>query len=512
MRFFILFFLCLVCAQTVYGDEPKSFDTRVNDVLEEPVGKFVSFIFWGPRVGEGAEQAKIVLVIIWLVVAAAFLTMFFRFINLRGFTHALRIARGDFDDPAHPGQITHFQALTAAVSGTVGIGNIGAVAFAIAMGGPGAVFWLIVAGFLGMTTKFVECTLAVKYRQTNEDGSVSGGPMYYLQAGFAERGFPRFGRVIGIAYGLGIVVGCLGIGNMFQSNQAFEQFVVVTGGDGSFFVGRGWLFGIAIAFVVGLVIVGGIQSIARVTSRLVPFMAILYATAAVIVVAMNWRYLDDAVSSILLGAFRPEAGSGGVVGIMMLGFQRALFSNEAGLGSAAIAHSAVKTRHPVTEGYVSMIGPFLDTIIICTLTSLCIITSMEAVENFARGVSGDGNMEKGIQLTSAAFERNIPGSQYLIAVCAILFAVSTMITWAYYGLKGWTYLVGEGRIRALAFNGVFCVFIVLGCMMQLGVVIDFSDALIYLICVPNILGIYVLAPSVRKDLLAYQQGIASKTS
>lgn len=478
-------------------------DDWVNNALKGPVSKFVDFIFWGPTIGEGENSTTIVLVIVWLIAAAIFLTIYFRFINIRGFKQAIRIVRGDYDDPDAPGEVSHFQALSTAVSATVGIGNIGAIAFAIAMGGAGAVFWLIIAGFLGMTTKFVECTLGVKMRQENPDGSFSGGPMYYLEKGFREKGFPGFGRAMGIIYAIGMVVGCLGIGNMFQSNQAFEQFIVVTGGSASFFGDKGWLFGIVIAAIVGLVIVGGIKSIARVTSKLVPTMALLYITSGILVILMNFQYIDDVVARILREAFNPQAIGGGTLGIMMLGFKRALFSNEAGLGSAPIAHAAVKTKYPVTEGLVAIIGPFLDTIIICTITSFCILTSMEAVEGFAQSVSGDGNMAIGIQLTSAAFERNIPGSQYLIAVAALLFAVSTMIAWSYYGLKGWTYLFGEGEKRTKTFNIMFCGFIVLGCMMQLGVVIDFSDALVYLICVPNILGLYIFAPIVKKELEEY---------
>ena len=385
------------------------------------------------------------------------------------------------------------------------------MAYAIAYGGPGALFWLIVAGFLGMTTKFAECTLGVKYRRTNPDGSVSGGPMYYLKQGLSEKGYPRIGKFLGGFYAVGLALGCFGIGNMFQSNQAYSQFVVVTGGQDSFFVGRGWLFGIVLAFILGLVIIGGIKSIAQVTSRLVPLMAALYCSCAVVVLCMNAQYIPAAVEWVFREAFGTKQVSGGMIGIMMMGFQRALFSNEAGLGSASIAHAAVKTRHPVTEGLVATVGPFLDTIVICTLTSLCIITSMLAVDDLMATVSSDGaNLAVGINLTSAAFERNISWSPYLIAVAAILFALSTMISWSYYGTKAWCYLVGEGRGRVLFFNFVFCLFAALGCMLNLGAVIDISDALIWLIAVPNIVGLYVLCPNIKADLREYREMIRNR--
>ena len=442
--------------------------------------------------------------IVWLVIAAVFFTLYFKFINLTGIWHGIRLALGKYPDEDAPCEITHFQALCTALSGTVGIGNIGAMAFAIASGGPGALFWLIVAGFLGMTTKFAECTLGVKYRHTNPDGSVSGGPMYYLKRGFADKGMAGLGKFLGTFYAIGLVFGCLGAGNMFQSNQAFSQFVVVTGGQDSFFADRGWLFGILLAIVLGLVIIGGIKSIASVTSKLVPLMAVLYCSCAIVVLIMNAAYIPEAINWVIREAFAPKAVGGGMVGIMMIGFQRALFSNEAGLGSASIAHAAVKTRHPVTEGLVATIGPFLDTIVICSLTSLCIITSMLAVEDFQSSVSGEGaNLAIGIDLTSAAFERNISWSPYLIAVAAILFALSTMISWSYYGTRAWCYLVGEGKRRILCFNAIFCVFSALGCMLKLNAVIDISDALIWLIAVPNIIGLYVLCPDIKADLRDY---------
>ncbi len=444
--------------------------------------------------------AQLPLVVLWLVVGAVFFTLRFRFINLRGFPHALRLLRGPAPGEA-PGEVSHFQALSTAISGTVGIGNIGGVAVAVSLGGPGAAFWMILAGFLGMSTKFVECTLGVLYRRENADGSVSGGPMYYLERGFAELGFARIGRALGIFYAVGIVIGCMGIGNMFQSNQAFVQLVGVTGGESSWFADKGWLVGLAIALVVGAVIIGGIRSIARVTSRLVPFMAVLYLVGAVVTLVMNAEALPWAFAAMFRGAFTSEGVTGGALGAMIVGFQRAVFSNEAGIGSATIAHSAVQTSEPLTEGYVSLLEPFIDTLVICQATALVVITTMYFEPGFAEGLGG-------IEMTSAAFERNLSWAPVPLAVAAGLFALSTMVAWSYYGLKGWTYLVGEGRRAELGFNAVFCLFVALGCTIQLESVLDFSDALVFLICVPNLIGLYVLAPVVAKRLRTYEDRIS----
>ncbi len=440
--------------------------------------------------------AQLPVVVLWLVVGAVFFTLRFRFVNLSGFAEALRLVRTPLTD-RHPGEVSHFQALSAAVSGTVGIGNIGGVAVAVSLGGPGAAFWMIFAGFLGMSTKFVECTLSVCYRRENKDGSVSGGPMYFLERGFAERGLADVGRALGVFYALGIVVGCMGIGNMFQSNQVFAQLVGVTGGEASWFADKGWLVGLVMASLVGFVILGGIRSIARVTERLVPFMALLYLVAAIMVLLLNAEAIPWAYGQMIRGAFTGDGIAGGALGAMIIGFQRALFSNEAGIGSASIAHAAVRTDEPLTEGFVALLEPFLDTVVICHATALVVITTMYYDPGFASGLGG-------IELTSAAFGRALIWSPPLLALAAALFALSTMLAWSYYGLKGWTYLVGENRRAEIGFNAVFCAFVALGCMIRLDAVLDFSDALVFLICVPNLIGLYVLAPVVAKRLREYR--------
>jgi len=471
-----------------------SIDDTINSAVQPITNAVSNFIFFKVAV----FGAQLPLIVLWLIVAAAFFTVYLGFINIRGFGHALKLVRGDFDSASHRGEVSHFQALATAVSGTVGIGNIGGVAIVISIGGPGAVFWLLVAGFLGMSTKFAECLLGVKYRKVNADGSVSGGPMYYLEQAFRLRGLPRLAKPVGLFYAASIVIGCLGIGNMFQSNQAFQQFVFVSGGEQSWFVDRGWLFGLAIAALVGFVIIGGIKSIARVTSKLVPFMAIAYMLGAGLIIILNADRLPWALQAIVSEAFNPQATVGGVLGVMIMGFQRAVFSNEAGIGSAAIAHSAVRTEQPATEGFVSLLEPFLDTIVICTLTALVILTTV-----YQPGMSSEGI--QGVELTSRAFASTLSWSPLPLSVIAILFAFSTMISWSYYGMKAWTYIVGESRLAETAFKIVFCAFGALGCSIELSAVLDFSDAMVFVIALPNILGLYMLAPVVKAELQAYQQ-------
>jgi len=476
-----------VCAHAAGVDE------TIDRAFAPLAAAVADFIFYSVDAG----GARLPLVVAWLAVAAIGLTLYFGFVNLRGFGAAVELLRGSAASSDHPGEVSHFQALATAVSGTVGIGNIGGVAITLSLGGPGAALWLVVGGFLGMSTKFAECTLGVKYRRVHADGSVSGGPMYVLRRGLAEIGLARLGSACAAIYAVSLVIGCIGIGNMFQANQAFVQFVAVSGGPASVFAERGWLFGCLLAGLVGFITIGGIQSIARVTGRLVPFMVALYVGGALAVLAINYRALPSAFAAIFAGAWTAEGVAGGAVGAMILGFKRAVFSNEAGLGSAAIAHAAVRTDVPVTEGLVALLEPFIDTVVICSLTALVLITS--GVVSVA-----PSGAPAGIELTSAAFARAIPWAPYPLSVVALLFAFSTLLSWSYYGLKGWTYLVGHGRWRENAFKVAFCLFIVVGASVRLGSFLDLADALIYVMAVPNVIGLYLLAPVVRRELAAYR--------
>jgi AGCS family alanine or glycine:cation symporter len=441
-------------------------------------------------------DAQVPFVVLWLVAGALLFTIYFRFINLRGLAQGFRLVRGDYDDPSHAGEVTHFQALATALSGTVGLGNIAGVAIAVSVGGPGAVPWMMLAGFLGMASKFVECSLGVKYRMENDDGTVSGGPMFTLSRGLAGRGpaLATLGSVCAAIFAVFCIGGSFGGANMFQANQSYQQFLAITGGDTSWWADKGWLFGLILAALVGLVILGGIRSIARVTSKIVPAMAAIYVGAALLIVGLNLGEVPAAFALMFSSMFGIDSVAGGALGVLAVGFQRAAFSSEAGVGSAAIAHSAVQTDRPVAEGLVALYEPLVDTVIVCTLTGLVII--LTGVWNDQGGISG-------VELTSRAFGTVIDGFPVVLAVAVILFAFSTMIAWAYYGMKAWTYLFGRSPAKELAYKLLFLAFVVIGTTMELGAVIGFSDAMILAMAFPNLLGMLFLLPEVRRDLQAY---------
>ena len=464
------------------------------DAIVRPVADVIKAIVFFDVPAFGADWP---LVVVWLVLGGLFFTVVFLGVNLWGVPLGMAITAGRYDEEGAPGEVSHFQALATALSGTVGIGNIGGVAVAIVAGGPGATFWMVVAGVLGMATKFAECTLGVRYRKVNPDGTVSGGPMYYLDRGLKELGLGGLGKVLGVFYAGGIVVGCLGIGNMFQSNQAAAIVVEVTGGADSPLAGLLWLVGLVLAAAVALVIIGGLRTIASTTARLVPAMALLYVVSALAIIVLNADALPGAIAAIWHGAFAPEGVAGGAIGVMIMGFRRAVFSNEAGLGSAAIAHSAARTREPVSEGYVALLEPFIDTVVICTMTALVIITT---VYDPALG-AGEVN---GIELTAAAFASVADWLPIPLSVAAILFAFSTMITWSYYGLQAFLHLVGDSRAADLGFKLFFLAFVVLGSTVQLGSLVDLSDALVFLVAIPNLIGLYLLAPRLRREVLRYE--------
>ncbi|MFB9726021.1 alanine/glycine:cation symporter family protein [Haloechinothrix salitolerans] len=456
----------------------------------------------------------------WLVVAGLIFSIYFGFIQFRAFKLATEVVRGKYTRDDEPGEITHFQALSSALSGTVGLGNIAGVGVAVTIGGAGATFWMILVGLLGMVTKFVECTLGVKYREIHEDGTVSGGPMHYLRKGFAERIPGNAGKILGTGLAGLVAVGILffgiGGGNMFQANQSMAQLRRVTGGEDSPLTndGAGLIFGIILAVIVGAVIWGGIKSIGRVTSRLVPSMAIIYIAACAIVILFNIPSVPGAIGEILSGAFTGEGVVGGVIGAIIQGLRRATFSNEAGLGSAPIAHSAVKTKYPATEGLVALLEPFIDTVVVCTMTALTITIASSQYWNESKEalVAADLAGEEapsipGVEVTSSAFETALPGFQYVLAVAVLLFAISTMITWAYYGQKAWTFLFGKSNTSENAYRAVFCTFIIVGSVVQFSDVLAFTDAVMFLLALFNVIGLYLLAPVVKRELKHYLGGL-----
>lgn len=469
---------------------------RINNFFVPIVEVLAKVIFWDPVSALGIELGVgIPIVVLWLIFGALFFTFKMNFINLRGFRHAIDLVRGKYDDPNDKGEVSHFQALATALSATVGLGNIAGVAVAITVGGPGATFWMIIAGLLGMSSKFVECTLGVKYRVINDKGEVSGGPMYYLKNGLSKYGLANTGKVLAILFAILCIGGSFGGGNMFQANQAYAQLA----GQFPMLSGNGPMFGLILAILVGTVIIGGIKSIARVTEKIVPIMAVLYVTAALIILTVNFSQIGNAFAMIFQGAFAPSAAFGGFIGVIIQGFRRAAFSNEAGVGSASIAHSASKTNEPVSEGLVSLLEPFIDTVVICTMTALVIIVT---------GMSGVQGVE-GAQLTSQAFESVISWFPYVLVIAIFLFAFSTMISWSYYGLKSWTYLFGSSKKSELVYKLIFLVFIIIGSSVKLGAVLDFSDMMILAMAFPNILGLLILSGEVKLDLKQYLNKIKS---
>lgn len=436
-----------------------------------------------------APLVAVPFVVIWLIIGGLIFTVGFKFLNIRKFKFAIDIVRGKYSDPNETGEVSHFQALTAALSATVGLGNIAGVAIAISIGGPGAMLWMILAGLLGMSMKFVECTLGVRYRQIDERGVVYGGPMYYLSQGLKERGLGGLGKVLAVLFAIMTIGASFGGGNMFQVNQAYSQF------QSNLAPGfPGWLFGLIMAVLIGIVIIGGIKSIARVTEKVVPFMTGIYFTAALIIIGISYEQIPAAFEAIYNGALHSKAVYGGLIGVLIVGFQRAAFSNEAGIGSAPIAHSAVKTNNPASEGLVGLLEPFIDTVIVCSLTALVIIVTDNY--QFQQDVEG-------VTLTSQAFTTIFPWFDIVLTVAVVFFAFSTMISWSYYGKQAWAYLFGKSQLADLIYKGIFCVFVVIGAALSLGKVFTFSDAMIFAMCFPNVLGLYILAPEANRLLKNY---------
>ncbi|MEU1890845.1 alanine/glycine:cation symporter family protein [Streptomyces pristinaespiralis] len=485
----------------------KSVDEAVSGFFEPIATWLVDVVFYAVPVG----GTDLPLIVAWLVVAGLVFTGWFGFVQLRKFRLAIDVVRGKYDEKGSAGEVNHFQALTAAVSGTVGLGNIAGVAVAVSIGGPGATFWMILCGLLGMATKFVEVTLGVKYREVHADGTVSGGPMHYLPKGLADRfgkNGKTFGKILAVLASVMVLFFGLFGGNLFQVNQSYAQLVSVTGGE-SGMVGSSagaLFFGILIAALVGIVLLGGIRSIASVTSRLVPAMAGIYIVACLVVILVNVSALPSAIGTIIEGAFNPEGVAGGVLGALIVGFKRAAFSNEAGLGSAPIAHSAVKTKHPASEGLVALLEPFIDTVVICTMTALTIVVANPASWGEARTDNSIG----GVTITSDAFGTVMPWFPYILTIAVMLFAISTVLTWGYYGLKAWTYLFGRSKASETIYKALYTLFAVAGSLLTLQTLIDMADAVLFMLAVINIIGLYLLAPVVKRELNSFLEFVRAR--
>ena len=490
--------------------QEKGLDQRIDEVFK-PVSDFFSDIVF-------FQVGGYPFVIFLLVGSALFFTIYFGFPNIKYFWTSINVVRGKYDEveksdsDSKDGEVSHFQALATAVSGTVGNGNIAGVALAIALGGPGATFWMIVCGLLGMSTKFVECTLGVHYRDVDENGVVYGGPMYYISKGLKSKGFVTLGKVAAVLFAIFCIGGSFGGGNAAQSNQATIVLKDLFGYDSTF---AGAMIGIILAFFVGIIIIGGIKRIASVTEKIVPFMALLYILACIYILGINFSFIDDAIGLIIKEAFNPTAmGVGGFIGVLMVGFKRAAFSNEAGAGSASIAHSAVKTKYSASEGLVSLLEPFIDTVVICTMTALVIIifNSTGAFVYGGDGMGGvmiDGVMYEGAGITSKAFAEYIPYSGVFLTIAVVLFAVSTMISWSYYGLQSWKYLFGRGKVADMTYKVLFLIFVVIGAAASMNSIWAFSDAMIFAMVFPNMIGLFFLFPIVKEELNKYLEAIKS---
>ena len=499
LTFFTLFTLPI-------SSQEKGLDQKIDEAFQPVSDFFNNVIFFS--IGENP------FVIYLLVGSAIFFTLYFGFPNIKYFMTSIRVVSGKYDEvekdesSSKDGEVSHFQALTTAVSGTVGNGNIAGVALAIALGGPGATFWMIVCGLMGMSLKFVECTLGVHYRDVDENGVVYGGPMYYLTKGLKEKGFATLGKISAVFFAIFCIGGSFGGGNAAQANQAALVLKDLLGFESTF---AGAVIGIILAIVVGVIIIGGIKRIASVTEKIVPFMALLYIVACLYILLVNFSFLDDAIDLIVKEAFNPTAiGVGGIIGVLMVGFRRAAFSNEAGVGSASIAHSAVKTKYAASEGLVALLEPFIDTVVICTLTALVIIT-FNSTGVFAYGGEGgvmiDGVMYEGAGITSKAFAEYIPYSDVFLTVAVVLFAVSTMISWSYYGLQSWKFLFGRGEKSDLTYKLLFLSFVIIGSAASMNSIWAFSDAMIFAMVFPNMVGLYILFPVVKEQLTKYLNAI-----
>ncbi len=524
--------LFLLAPMFIFAQENLGLDERIDQAFA-PISQFATDVVF-------FKVGGVPFVLLLLVFSALFFTIVFGFPNIRFFGKAINTVRGKYDDieqysgdanalvsqpggdnpdtirdESEEGEVSHFQALATAVSGTVGNGNIAGVALAIALGGPGATFWMIICGFLGMSTKFVECTLGVQYRDVDENGVVYGGPMYYISKGLKDRGFEMFGKIAAVFFAIFCIGGSFGGGNAAQSNQATIVLKDLLNMEST---GAGTLIGVVMAVLVGIIIIGGIKRIAAVTEKVVPLMAVLYLVACLYIILSNFSLVDDAFGMIFREAFNPKAiGVGGVIGVLLVGFQRAAFSNEAGAGSASIAHSAVKTKYSASEGLVALLEPFIDTVVICTMTALVIIIYntggfFEYGGDGSGGVLIDGARFEGAGITSKAFAQYIPYSNVFLTIAVVLFAVSTMISWSYYGLQSWKFLFGRGKAADLTYKFLFLIFIVIGSAANMSSVWGFSDAMIFAMVFPNMIGLYFLFPVVKRELARYLDAIKSKAN
>ncbi|MEE8370564.1 MAG: alanine/glycine:cation symporter family protein [Sphingomonadales bacterium] len=496
MTLFLLLTAVVAVAVALPASAQGTLDETMAGILG-PIGTFLSDIVFyemvfqldpascEPGTPEGECTLGVPLIVVWMGLPMLILTGYFGFINFKGFKIAWKILRGRYWDETAPGEVSQFQALTTALSGTVGIGNIAGVGVAIALGGPGATFWMIIIGFCAMSVKFAECTLGVKYRETHADGTVSGGPMYYLKNGLANRGYVRLGLILSGIYAL------FGLPTILQWATVNQMHSMVNEATGWF--PQGWTFGLMLAVLVGAIIIGGIKTIVRVTSKLVPLMVFIYLSAALVIIGMNITEVPAAFATIFELAFNPEAAGGAIIGVIIIGMRRAVYSTEAGLGTSSMVHAAAKTREPVSEGMVGLMEPFIDTVVVSTITALVIVIS---------GAWQQPGLED-IKLTSKAFETSFVWFPYVLALAVFLFGFSTIISWGYYTEKIWTFIFGDSMRSVVTFKTLFCLLLIPGAVLTASQVFDIIDSLFFLLAIPNIVGLYIMAPEIKADLKSY---------
>lgn len=488
MKFLAVIMTMLLCSNSAHAMNVDAFMDKHIAPYSDAIANIVFFPinFFG---------TKVPLIIFWILIAGIFFTFYLKGIALWGLKHSIDVIRKPVDpNSANDGEVSSFQALATALSGTIGLGSIAGVAIAISMGGPGAAFWILVGAIFGMSLKFVEASLAVKYRRFNPDGTISGGPMHYMAHGLTRKKMRKLGRVLSVVFAVLCIAGALTGGNMIQINQTVEQIVNITGGQNSFFYGQNWIIGIVVAVIVGIITVGGIKSIAKVTEKIVPFMCGLYIISGLYVILVHFTLIPNAIAIILKQAFMPASVYGGIAGTIIMGLRRSVQTNEAGTGSAPIAYATVKTKEAISQGFVSLIEPLL-TGLLCLLTAFVIVIT--------NSYDNSSNAVVGIQVTSNAFCSVLPFFKYILSVVVCLFALSTTISWAYYGQKAWTFMFGEGRKRVIAFQLFYCAFIIIGSFLNVTSVINITDAMMIAVSIPNIIAMYILAPEIKRDLITY---------
>ena len=490
-RLWLLMMTLFMSFQTAYAMNVDAFIDKHIAPVSDTLARYIFFNV--PLPG-----GKIPAIILWVLIAGIFFTIYFKGIAVWGFKHAIdNVISKPKDGHDGCGEVSSFQALATALSGTIGIGSIAGVAISISIGGPGAAFWIFVGALLGMSIKFVEATLAVKYRRFNLDGSVSGGPMHYIAHGLTRRKMRWLGQPLSVIFAILCIGGGITGGNMIQINQTAHQLVFITGGETSIFHGFTWVIGLVVAILIAMVVMGGIKSIAKVTTILTPTMCALYIISGLIVIGANITHIHEAIGLIIREAFHPTAVAGGVFGTIIIGLRRSVQSNEAGTGAAAIVYATAQTKEHISQGFVALLETFLTGV-------LCLFTSFAIVFSGVLDMSAVGKIS-GIELASNAFQSVIPFFPVILSVIAIMFALSTLISWAYYGQKAWTFLLGEGKKRVITFNLIYCLFIIIGSAMNVQSIIDITDAMMVSMCVPNIIVLYILAPEIKRDLKDYLQ-------